>query len=102
MGGVDRANQFVTYYKVKHKGQTKSRFFRIFIHFLELIIHNSYVLYKIVCDSQKKKSLSRLDYRKELVRLLLMPIRLKKNIPRTKNKIVEEYKEEINQINFIY
>ena len=44
MGGVDKFDQSASYYSFNHK--SKRWYMKLFFHFLEIAIHNSYIMYK--------------------------------------------------------
>ena len=58
----------------------------IFYHLIEVAVINSHILYK----NTKDPSISLLNFKKELVRGLISPIRKQKNIKETNAKIILE------------
>lgn len=67
MGGVDRADQLVTYYGFCHF--TKKWWKRIFFHLLDTTIVNAYILYK---QAHPNNNLSHLDFRICIAEALLL------------------------------
>jgi hypothetical protein len=64
MKGVDKFNQFTSYYALSHK--TKRWYLRIAVHLLELALANTYIYYKKGTPSTER--LSQLDYRMEVIK----------------------------------
>ncbi|XP_033953453.1 piggyBac transposable element-derived protein 4-like [Pseudochaenichthys georgianus] len=64
MGGVHLSDQLIHHYSAKHKTM---RWYRsIFYHFLDIATTNSYILYKEICLSQKKRPMTRRAFMGEL------------------------------------
>lgn len=66
MSGVDRSDQLIMNYNVLR--QTKKYWKTLFLHFIDIAVVNSYILYKEVHPS--KSRLSHYDFRETLVREL--------------------------------
>ena len=82
--GVDLFDQLSSYY-LNHRKSVKW-YIPIFYHLIELAVINSHILYK----NTKDPSISLLNFKKELVRGLISPIRKQKNILETNAKITLE------------
>ena len=48
MGEVDKCEQYSNYYNFGHKSKYFRWYTKIFFHFIEISINNSYILYKKV------------------------------------------------------
>ena len=67
MGGVDKFDQFSNYYNFDHKSKYFRWYMKIFFHFIEISINNSYILYKKVINSK----ITNLKFRKQLSKELI-------------------------------
>ena len=76
----------------------------MFIHYLEIIINNSFVLYELVCKKKNITAVERLEYRRQIVRQMTKPTRISQYIPPSKPKIesskpkFEEYKVQSTEM----
>ena len=84
MGGVDNFDQLHCYYIPELK--SRRWYIKIFFHFLEISIINSYIIYKKIYIDANSKYLSHLEYRKEIIRDLIRETRDIKQIPSTEIK----------------
>ncbi|KAG0433507.1 PiggyBac transposable element-derived protein 4 [Dictyocoela muelleri] len=66
MGGVDKFDQIIKYYPLKRKSNRWTQQFSM--HVFELLLHNSYVLYK---KYRKGKFLSHYDFIQAIIRYLI-------------------------------
>ncbi|XP_060553795.1 piggyBac transposable element-derived protein 4-like [Ruditapes philippinarum] len=78
MGGVDLSDQVVQYYEVLQKSMKWWR--KLFLHMFNLMIVNSFILYKIYSEDEKKKTHH--DFRAEIIASL---IQTAPNAPRPKS-----------------
>ena len=85
MRGVDNFDQLISYYCPNIR--SKRWYVKVFFHFLEIAIVNSYTIYKSICESQSAKIMSHLEFRKEIIRELVSDVRQDKEIPSTPKKI---------------
>ena len=67
MEGVDKFDQFSNYYNFNHKSKYFRWYMKIFFHFIEISINNSYILYKKVINSKT----TNLKFRKQLSKELI-------------------------------
>ena len=65
MGGVDRLDQHIQHYEITRK-RGKKYYKKIFFHFLDIALWNSFVLYK-----KKGRKMDNLQYRKSLIEKLI-------------------------------
>ena len=63
MNGVDIFDQSIKYYSLQRK--TNRWTFKLSTYFLDLLIYNSYILYKTICSTNAK---TRLDYNIECIK----------------------------------
>lgn len=85
MGGVDLFDQKAENYGIllrSHRWYVK-----IFFHLLEISLINSYIIYTKVCEKSRVTPKSHLQFRKEVARGLLQPMRERLQINATKTKI---------------
>ncbi|KAG0436652.1 PiggyBac transposable element-derived protein 4 [Dictyocoela muelleri] len=85
MGGVDKFDQMIKYYPLKRKTNRWTQKFTI--HIFDLLIHNSYVLYK---KYSKSKPLSHYDYIEKIIMNLIERSKVNKN-----DKLVEKKLQNI-------
>ena len=69
MGGVDRTDQFRKSYGFDRK--SRCSWIRLFFQFLDYAVNNAYLLYKHSCRRHRDKPKDLLQFRMELVHLLL-------------------------------
>ena len=67
MEGVDKFDQFSNYYNFNHKSKYFRWYMKIFFHFIEISINNSYILYKKLINSK----ITNLKFRKQLSKELI-------------------------------
>ena len=72
MGGVDRFDQSCFYFTYSPK--TKRWTFRVFFHFLEIALHNSYIFYKKNTNIQ----MTYVNFRKSVMKSLAVDISKRK------------------------
>jgi len=84
MGGVDHFDQVSQYYSPQIR--THRWYIKIFLHFLEISVVNSYTIYKNIVEQKGKKPLSHLEFRKQVIRGLVKEARIQKNIQSTHEK----------------
>ncbi|KAM3626100.1 uncharacterized protein V6R79_022451 [Siganus canaliculatus] len=73
MGGVDALDALIAYYRIQIK--SKKYYHRLFFHFVDMVIVNSWLLYQRDCDSLKvprKKQKDLLDFRTSIAQALCM------------------------------
>ena len=68
MGGVDKADQLITYYGFSHR--TCKWYKRVFFHLFEVSIVNAYILYCMI--SPPKQQLSHIDFRLAIAKHLIL------------------------------
>lgn len=85
MRGVDKFDQFTSYYAFTHK--TKRWYIRIAIHLLELALANTYVLYKKSLDNSK--AISQHNFRLSAIKELITPWRNQKRLLSTEEKLLK-------------
>jgi len=96
MGGVDNFDQKSSNYSIQLRSHRW--YIKVFFHFLEVSILNSYVIYTKVCQTHNfKKTLSHLEYRKRLIRSLVSKIRAEKHIESTIEKIAKSKSQVLNE-----
>jgi len=89
MRGVDRFDQLSSNYYPDLR--SKRWYVKVFFHFLEVGIINSYVLYKQVIEKENKKPMTHLEYRQCIIRELVKDARELDNIPQTpKKKVIKK------------
>ena len=64
MGGVDMSDQCIGYYNLLHK--TRKYWKTLFFHFLDIMITNSYILYKLHLDPDLQDQFTHKDFREQL------------------------------------
>lgn len=69
MKGVDRCDQLMSYYPFEHKSVRWYK--KVFVHFIQLLLINSYKLYTFANPRQKQRPMY--DFRFELLDQLLPP-----------------------------
>lgn len=69
MGGVDKIDQMLETYSIVRK--SRRWWVKIFFHFMDLAICNSYIIYKTCSTQNRKKPVSHLTYRSILVNELI-------------------------------
>jgi len=84
MHGVDRFDQKAAYYGLKLK--SNRWYVKIFFHFIEISMINSYILYQKTCEKANISPISHLDFRKEVARSLVEDLRLESGIKPSKLK----------------
>ena len=84
MGGVDRFDKMLYNYHFYHKNCRW--YIRIFTHFLEIAILNSYIIYKKHCERKKSIPMSRYSFHEQLAKDLVEDSRNAKNIFQTPKK----------------
>ena len=67
MGGVDKFDQFSNYYNFDHKSKYFRWYMKIFFHFIEISINNSFILYKKIINPK----ITNLKFRKQLSKELV-------------------------------
>lgn len=92
MAGVDLFDQKASYYGI----QLSSRrwYMKIFFHFLEIAVINSYIIYTKICQDKDKKPMSHLLFRKEIIRELVYDLRESLKVPSTEKKKSNKRKSE--------
>ena len=86
VGGVDSFDQKSNYYSPQLRSHRW--YIKIFFHFLEIAVLNSYVIYKKVCEENRHKSImSQLEFRKGVIRQLISELRTQNNVPSTHKKV---------------
>ena len=85
MGGVDRFDKMLYHYHFYHKNCRW--YIRIFTHFLEIAILNSYVIYSRQCKKNRSSPISRNEFHYKIAKDLLKEWRLIKNITDTPKKL---------------
>lgn len=102
MGGVDIFDQLLSYYELHRR--SRKWVLKVFYHLLEIAFVNSYIIYSKICQKNKVNQISRLDFRKGLIRNLVSEKRNELNIPTTgkklKRKNIEPEKEEDSRQKF--
>ncbi len=73
MLGVDKLDQLASYYSFLHKSVKWWR--KVFFWLVEVTVVNSYILYKQQMAAQKRRPLTHLGFRRELISSLSEPIR---------------------------
>lgn len=81
MGGVDRFDSGSSHYFFEHK--SNRWYIRIFMHFLEIALRNSYILY----SKDTNSNINFINFRKSVARALVKKMRERKRISKTKGKI---------------
>ena len=79
MAGVDLFDQLCSYYMPDHKSYKK--YFRIIVHILEMMVINSYILYRETYIIKKLKYLQLYEYKKLVIRHLVSHLREEKEVP---------------------
>ena len=92
MGGVDTLDQLLAYYELNKRSRKWT--VKVFLHLLEIGFFNSYIIYSKICQTSNVNPLSRLDFRKNLIRNLLSEKRNELNIPTTAKKVVKRRSEK--------
>jgi len=90
MGGVDRGDQFSSFYLKDHK--CFEWWHRIFISLLDICLMNSYILYK----EQKKTDLSQLEYPEQFIKLIFEQYLHSRNLENMRN--IHQFHTESNKI----
>ena len=93
MRGVDKFDQFTSYYSFAHK--SKRWYLRVATHLLELALVNTYILYKKSVVSGKP--ISQLDYRLEVIKELITPLRQSKKLTSTAEKSLKRKDMEVGE-----
>ena len=73
MLGVDKLDQLVAYYSFLHKSVKWWR--KIFFWLLEVMVINSYIIYRELAKARGEKPLTHLAFRRRLIESLSEPIR---------------------------
>ncbi|XP_058872197.1 piggyBac transposable element-derived protein 4-like [Acipenser ruthenus] len=69
MGGVDLSDALIKYYNMAQK--TKKWYKKIFYHFIDIAVVNSFLLHKELAQAQTTKALSQKTFREELCKQLV-------------------------------
>ena len=69
MGGVDRFDQYLSYYCTDRR--SSKRYYRICVSILDMMLINSYILYKESSIAKKMSYLPLLMYKKTVIRSML-------------------------------
>jgi hypothetical protein len=69
MSGVDIFDQYCSYYMPDHRSYRK--YFRITIHILEMMLVNSYILYRETLKAKSMKYIQMYEYRKKVIRYMV-------------------------------
>ena len=70
--GVDHLDQMISYYSPDLR--SKKWYTQILLHLIEIAIHNSFILYTMT----KNQKLTYLEFRKSIIKSLLLGMRIKK------------------------
>ena len=98
MRGVDLFDQKASYYSTLLS--SKRWYIKIFYHLLDIAVINSYILYQKTMLKAQKKPLSHIEYRKEVARGLMRPLRVSLGLKTTKKKELKRKLDQVIEISF--
>ena len=74
MLGVDKLDQLMAYYSFLHKSVKWWR--KVFFWLLEVVVINSYIIFKELCRRRRKRPMTHLAFRRVLINFLSEPLRV--------------------------